>query len=117
MHRRAQKSALRSQKIENETQELNTDYTENFRRLHKRFNHEKHIYQEASVRYKRIDFWAFTMPLLILQICNAIIPVFLSSEDGTLNKQIATTIAAISAAVMGLQAKMRMGAVGEKYSA
>ena len=93
----------------------NNDFTENFRKLYKRFAKWKYIYHEASIRYKKLDFWCFTIPLLALQIANAIIPVFLSSDDATLNKQVATTISAVSAAVIGLQAKMKLAEIGEKY--
>lgn len=50
-----------------------------------RFHTKKHIYQAAGKDCFNRVFFIFIIPLLILQLANAVAPVFLktSNEDGT----------------------------------
>ena len=74
---------------------------------------------------KRLDFCLFTAPLLTLQICNAIIPVLMSigvecavdeEDPESIHAKISTTVSAISAALIGIQLKLKLAEIGEKYN-
>ena len=112
--------------------------SDSFRKLWKKYSREECVYNEASKIYKSKDFYLFVIPLLTLQITNAILPVFLkvfaekiddtyfsnnstvdlqeTLPEGRLNIQIATTISAISAALIGIQLKLKYGEIGQKYA-
>ena len=87
-----------------------------FLNLAKRFENKKNVYNVASGYLKMIDMCVFTIPLLLLQIMNAILPVSIPDEDTKTLKTITTIVAAVSAGMIGLQARLRLQEMTEKYS-
>ena len=100
--------------------------------IYRRVKLKKQIYQAASNRYKIFDLILFTIPLLLLQIANAILPPiltsdFTNSEDTTLSSSVdaqskaklsatlTTVLSSISAAWIAMLGKLKWGEKSQKY--
>ena len=74
-----------------------------YKKMAERFQSKKSQYNLASEYYTWKNFLFFTIPLLILQILNAIMPSILTSEeDADTLKIIITVISSCSAAIIAL---------------
>ena len=99
-----------------------------YKTLDQRYNRKKHIYQHAGQHYKKKVVFYFIIPLLILQLGNAIIPSFFQTEnpDGTFDEEtkkngkmlrvLTTCISALTAAWLGLQARLKWGMKAEQFN-
>ena len=92
--------------------------------IYRRVKLKKQIYQEASKRYRLFDLLLFTIPLLLLQIANAILPPILTSKQESqkaqdlskLSATLTTVISSISAAWIAMFGKLKWGEQSQKYS-
>lgn len=84
--------------------------------LYQQLKNKQTKFDENARFYKLLDLLCFTLPLLILQFMNSILPTFLSHKSE--NARITTTvIACISAVFISVQGKLRLGEIGEGYEA
>ena len=81
---------------------------ENFYKdLFNRYKVKYDLYAKSWRRWKTLDFSLFTIPLIIVQVLNAIIPIFLKDPaDAEKMKIISSTISAVSAAVISIRGKL-----------
>ena len=110
----------------------NKDTFEAYRNLAARFVKKKLIYLASAKRFNNLDLFIFTIPLLIMQVANVIIPTILGTfdwpqdktgvgkDDGKFNakilKVVSTCISAVSASWIAAQARFDYGKLSEKYS-
>ena len=88
-----------------------------YKSMAERFERKKTQYNWAHHHYSSKNFLYFTIPLLILQILNAIMPSILTSEENADTLKIITTvISSVSAAVIALQSKLRWPEKSEKFN-
>lgn len=93
--------------------------------IYRRVKLKKQIYQAASNRYKIFDLVLFTIPLLLLQIANAILPPILTTNNDTpseeaqnrakLSATLTTVLSSISAAWIAMLGKLKWGEKSQKY--
>ena len=86
-----------------------------YTQLWKRFSRKKSLYYLSSERFHKFDLFIFVIPLLIFQICNAVLPTALKNEPETA-RIVTTILAAISAAFIAAQGKLRFGEIAEQYA-
>ena len=105
----------------------NKDTFEAYRNLAARFVKKKLIYLASAKRFNNLDLFIFTIPLLIMQVANVIIPTILgtfghSDENESMKinakilKVVSTCISAVSASWIAAQARFDYGKLSEKYS-
>lgn len=83
--------------------------------LWNRFSRKEKLYNKNAAKYRKLDICLFTVPLLILQVMNAIFPAVFE-DNAVAVKTIATTLSAISAAFIAAQGKLRFGEISEQFS-
>ena len=85
-----------------------------YKQLWDRFKQQRKLYHDAAALYRSIELHILVIPLLILQVCNAILPTILQNHH--FEARLCTTvIAAFSAAIIGAQGKMRFKEQAEQF--
>ena len=93
------------------------DVVEDYQRMMERFNRKRELHHRAHTLYKNRDMKVFTIPLMAVQLINAILPQIsqaIPSYDKLLGI-VASTLAAISAIWLGFQAKKRYAERSESH--
>jgi hypothetical protein len=93
------------------------DVIEGYQSMLDRFNRKRELHHRAHTLYKNRDIKVFTIPLMVVQLLNAILPQ-ISQVVPTYSKLIgiiASTLAAISAIWLGFQAKKRYAERSESH--
>ena len=93
------------------------DVVEDYQRMMERFNRKRELHHRAHTLYKNRDMKVFTIPLMAVQLINAILPQIsqaIPSHD-KLFGIVASTLAAISAIWLGFQAKKRYAERSESH--
>ena len=92
--------------------QLDDESLKAYKQLWQRFSRKKTVFNLATHHFRMLETWVFIIPLLFLQIMNATLPNFLG--EGT-SAPTTSTIAAVSAGWIALQAKTRWGELSQKY--
>ena len=93
------------------------DVVEGYQGMLDRFNRKRELHHRAHTLYKNRDMKVFTIPLMAVQLVNAILPQIsqaIPSHD-KLFGIVASTLAAISAIWLGFQAKKRYAERSESH--
>ena len=93
------------------------DAVEGYQGMLDRFNRKRELHHRAYTLYKNRDMKVFTIPLMAVQLINAILPQIsqaIPSQDKLLGI-VASTLAAISAIWLGFQAKKRYAERSESH--
>ena len=93
------------------------DVVEGYQGMLDRFNRKRELHHRAHTLYKNRDMKVFTIPLMAVQLVNAILPQIsqaIPSHDKLLGI-VASTLAAISAIWLGFQAKKRYAERSESH--
>ena len=93
------------------------DVIEGYQGMLDRFNRKRELHHRAHTLYKNRDVKVFTIPLMAIQLLNAILPQLsqaIPQYDKVLGI-IASTLAAISAIWLGFQAKKRYAERSESH--
>ena len=83
-----------------------------YKQLWQRFSRKKTVFNLATQHFRMLETCVFIIPLLFLQIMNATLPNFLGEN---VSAPVTSTIAAVSAGWIALQAKTRWGELSQKY--
>lgn len=109
-------STFHALEADNNIASLYASPLEAYQQLFQRFSRKKQLYNLSAKRYKHFDLFIFIIPLLILQVCNAILPTILKDFASADTARLVTTIiSALSAAFIAAQGKLRYGEIGENY--
>ena len=93
------------------------DVVEGYQGMLDRFNRKRELHHRAHTLYKNRDMKVFTIPLMAVQLINAILPQIsqaIPSHDKLIGI-VASTLAAISAIWLGFQAKKRYAERSESH--
>lgn len=93
------------------------DVVEGYQGMLDRFNRKRELHHRAHTLYKNRDMKVFTIPLMAVQLINAVLPQIsqaIPSHDKVLGI-VASTLAAISAIWLGFQAKKRYAERSESH--
>ena len=101
------------------------DEAEFYNNLFQRYKQKYDVYAVSWYKWKRLDFTLFTIPLITVQVLNAVIPIFLKDPaQAETMKIISSSISAISAAVISIRGKLawdersqQHGNIAKMYSA
>jgi|ERR1712071_312076 len=77
-----------------------------------RYSRKRKIYATAAQYAKKLDLGLIVIPMIILQMTATIFPIYFKHST----PNISAAIAAVTAALIGAQAKLRWGTKSEQYS-
>ena len=92
--------------------QLDDETLQAYKQLWQRFSRKKMVFNLAAQHFRILETTIFILPLLLLQITNAVIPHYLGESAAN---PTTSTIAAISAGWIALQSKVRWGELSQKY--
>ena len=93
------------------------EFAEKYQSMLDRFNRKRELHHRAHTLYKNRDMKVFTIPLMVVQLLNAILPQLSEAlpDYSKILGIISSTLAAISAIWLGFQAKKRYAERSESH--